>query len=573
MKSTIAQRSERRSQPRVTLNVGVSFVDPSNIRFEETNLSEGGILIYCEDPPEVGTTVCVTLVFEPGQDPIVLTGRVAHVNKGDRERCVMGVQWLSVPSRERSRLHEAVTSARRGPRLILLVDDDLSFCSVIGNLLTTSGYETISASSWPEALGILRTQPVDAMVLDYILPDGESTAHLRELRILNPMLPVVLVSAHVELERLTAEGAPHDVFDILTKPFDFSRLLAILERLGEDRVTDRSFGDEHGESTLHRPPRYSDKMNQLWYQCRLFAELDSTICIGGETGVGKTLIACWLHQLGPRHKGPFVTLECGSVESNLLGSEIFGHERGAFTGAHKRHIGALERSNGGTLFLDEISQLDLRSQSKLLAFLDSGTFRRLGGNETLRSNARIVTATNANLQEMVRQNRFREDLWFRIEVLRLEVPPLRERHDDLVALAYDLLREMCEEHRRGVPVLRASAIKMLKTYPWPGNVRELRNVLERTLVATPGDRLTSLSLPESGEVAALSAVPAPVPETAADDPGSDLPEELRVQKQQIKDALLAAGGNVSQAARDLSLSRWALYRIMRRFGIKQPPKS
>ena len=376
---------------------------------------------------------------------------------------------------------------------VLLVDDDRAFSSLAAAALHREGASVTVAHSLHEARAAWSSQSFELVVLDRRLPDGDGLAALPEVKAQAPLAQVVMVTAHGDIAS-AVEAMRLGAADYLAKPIELSDLVFKAKRVADDvRLRERL---HHVEGTLptrrgvipSRAPVMKPVMETL---ARVAATSPrSAVLLLGETGTGKEALAWHLHQQSFGAAMPFIQVNCAALPESMAESELFGHERGAFTDAKSTRRGLVELAARGTLFLDEVGELSPALQAKLLTFLDGGRFRRLGGAAELTSVTRVVAATNRDLQRLVSEGKFREDLWFRLSVFRIDVPPLRERREDLGPLAAELLSRLAREQgRRDVPSLSAAALAALQHYAFPGNVRELRNLLERALAVEPGPEL------------------------------------------------------------------------------------
>ncbi len=374
---------------------------------------------------------------------------------------------------------------------ILLVDDDRAFGSMAAAALQREGGSVVLAHSLRAARQAIERTAPEVVILDRRLPDGDGLAFLPELKTAVPSAYVVMVTAHGDVAS-AVEAVKAGAADYVVKPVELSDLVLRVER-GADalRMRDRL---QHAESELagrHRlvPPRSATMRQVVAMMERIATAPRSPVLILGETGAGKELLARELHRLSAGDAAPFVHVNCAALPESTVESELFGHERGAFTDARTARRGLVEIASGGALFLDEVGELPLALQAKLLTFLDGGRFRRLGGTTELTSAARVIAATNRDLEAAIAAGTFREDLWFRLSVFRLTVPPLRERREDVIPLAEHIVQSLGAELGRRDVTLGPRARERLGRYPFPGNVRELRNVLERAVVLEPGREL------------------------------------------------------------------------------------
>jgi DNA-binding NtrC family response regulator len=387
---------------------------------------------------------------------------------------------------------------------VLLVEDRDSLRSMLRSTLEAEGFEVAEAPDGATATAALASGRFSAVVTDLRLPGKDGHAVLAAARDADPDLPVIVMTAYGTVE--DAVGAmKHGAFDFIAKPVDPDHLVLLLRRamerralLEENLLLREEFAERFG---FPRIVGESQAMVDLGRQVQKVAPTDASVLLQGESGTGKELIARALHHLGPRRAAPFVAINCAAIPETLLESELFGHEKGAFTGASATKKGRIELADGGTLFLDEIGELGPAVQAKLLRFLQERTFERVGGNRTLSVQVRVVAATNRDLGREVAERRFREDLYFRLAVVVLEVPPLRERPGDLPALARHFLERYRRELGREGLRFGEGALEAIRAYPWPGNVRELQNAVERAAILADGDEIgpAHLGLGTEGE--------------------------------------------------------------------------
>lgn len=381
---------------------------------------------------------------------------------------------------------------------VLVVDDEESVCQMLKDLLETEGYEVVTALEAREALEKLDQEEVNAALVDIRMPDIDGLAFFKLLKEKGYTFPVILMTAYGSTDT-AIEAMKLGAFDYVLKPFNIEELLLTVKKAVEVEALARETealrrelaGDAPAEELIGRSPA----MIEVFKQIGKFADTDYTVLIVGETGTGKELVAGALHRNSRRRNGPFVRINCAAIPENLLESELFGYEKGAFTGAVSRKIGKFELAEGGTLFLDEIGELPLSMQAKLLRVLQVKEFERVGGTKTIKLNARIIAATNRDLVRMVKEGTFREDLYYRLNVVTIHVPPLRERKEDIPLLAEHFLRRAAAELGKAVQGFSPEAIKLLEAYDWPGNVRELRNVCERAVVLAQGPLVLPEDLP------------------------------------------------------------------------------
>jgi len=436
------------------------------------------------------------------------------------------------------------------PPRILIVDDDPGQRSLLDSFLRSQGFDTLVADSGERALELLRGEPFAMMISDVRMPGLSGLETLRRARQENAVLPVLLVTAYADIRE--AVGAMRDgALNYLAKPIDLDELLATVRQVtGLTKAAPIKFS---ADKPL--PPQViarSPLMLAVFHDASLIAPSESRVLITGESGVGKEVLADVLHAWSARAAGPLVKVNCAAIPETLLESELFGHEKGAFTGAVAQRIGRFEQANGGTIFLDEIADMSPPLQAKLLRVTQDGLFTRVGSNKELQTNARILAATNHNLEEEVKTGRFREDLFYRLNVVELNLPPLRERPEDILPLAAAFIAEFTKGKAR----FASSVPACLERYPWPGNVRELRNAMERAALLSLGEFILPEHLP--ARVRAVSG-PAPAVEPAE-------AERLgEIERQAIFQALRKHDFNRTETAKALGISRRALIYKLQRF--------
>jgi two-component system response regulator AtoC len=463
------------------------------------------------------------------------------------------------------------------PPTVLVADDDRTIRRNLVLFLRSEGYRTLEAADGQEALaGIARDAP-DAVLLDLKMPGRDGLEVLRELGPALAELPVIVVTA---LGGSTAaiEAMRRGAYDYLTKPFDLDEVLLTLKRALRQRALAFEVkalraraGEEAGESPEDRADAEpeligrSAAMREVFKAIGRAAATDAPVLIVGESGTGKELVATALHRHSARAAGPLVRVNCGALPEGLIESELFGHERGAFTGADRQRPGRFERAAGGTIFLDEVGELPQAAQAKILRVLQQREFERVGGTETLRSDARVISATHRDLPKEVVAGRFREDLYYRLNVARIVIPPLRDRPEDIPLLAESILRRVERRQGWGELSLSPEALRAIGERSWPGNVRQLENALARAVLAARGRTILPEHLDVDDAVDPLGSAAG-----SADEAGADLPLRAllaEVERRAIRRALVACGGNRTKTAQRLGISRRQLFDKLREYDI------
>ena len=430
---------------------------------------------------------------------------------------------------------------------ILVVDDDISHCTILQALLQGWGYRVESAHNGMQALEQVRQHVFDLVLCDIRMAEMDGIETLKEIKTLNPSIPVLIMTAYSSVDT-AVEALKSGALDYLIKPLDFDELQQTSSqalahtRLSESPVVDTpaaQFGMV-GDSPA---------MRTLLNNIALVAPSDATVLIHGESGTGKELVARALHASSGRSHRPLITLNCAALNESLLESELFGHEKGAFTGADKRREGRFVEADGGTLFLDEIGDISPLMQVRLLRAIQEREVQRVGSNQTLSVDVRLITATHRQLAEEVSAGRFRQDLYYRLNVVTIDMPPLRQRREDIPPLARYFLQRYAERNRKTVLGFTPQAMDMLIHYEWPGNIRELENAVERAVVLLTGEYISERELP-------LAIVGTPVSGRPLD--GNLIQPLVEVEKEAILAALEKTGGNKTEAARQLGITRKTL---------------
>jgi DNA-binding NtrC family response regulator len=373
---------------------------------------------------------------------------------------------------------------------LLLVDDDPNTLASLSRAFRLAGHEATVCDNAARAVELLRSEAFDLILSDVVMPGKSGLELLEDLKVAGVKTPIVLISGQANIE-MAVKATKLGALDFLEKPLSTDKLLVTVEnalRLSRLEEENRELKHKLGK---HELVGSGPAMKKLLAEIDRVAASETRVCILGETGTGKELVARAIHQKSPRHDAPFITLNCAAVPAELIESELFGHEKGAFTGAGARHLGKFEQADGGTLFLDEIGDMPVAMQAKLLRVLEEGEVERVGGDKPVRVNVRVLVATHRNLEELVKQNTFRRDLFHRIFVFPLPLPPLRERPEDFPALVAHFAQQVAAQNGWKEKVFGGDAITELQRYAWPGNVRELRNVVERLVLLSAEEEITA----------------------------------------------------------------------------------
>ncbi len=440
---------------------------------------------------------------------------------------------------------------------VLIVDDEQVHRYMLSSMLKEWGWRCIEADDGTTAVAAVEKHNYDAVLMDIrmVKMDGREAFH--KIHAMRPALPVILMTAYSSVDDaviMIREGA----HDYLTKPLDFDRLRLALERAVDHRqVTEKKQQPREQQTSLQTGIiGESPKMQELLEMISYVAPTEATVLVYGESGTGKELVAEALHSNSERKGGPFIKVNCAALAESLLESELFGHEKGAFTGADRERDGKFVQADGGTLFLDEIGETSQAMQVKLLRVLQEHELQRVGGEKTIQVDVRIIAATNRNLEDEVKTGNFREDLYYRLNVVMLEVPPLRTRAGDIPLLVNHFVRKFAEKNRRSVQSVIPECMEALNSYPWPGNVRELENAIERGIILMRGDQLTQKSLPLSVQNYKRQSAP-----EADTEPASLYEAEKRL----VIETLAKTEGNKSEAARRLGITRKTLQNKLNKY--------
>ncbi|MBI5103351.1 MAG: sigma-54-dependent Fis family transcriptional regulator [Nitrospirae bacterium] len=443
--------------------------------------------------------------------------------------------------------------------VIMIVDDEEGIRTTLQGIFEDEGYETVGASSGEEALRLAKEHIPDIVVLDVWLSGMDGIETMKELLEGNPSLPVVIISGHANIE-LAVKATRMGAYDILEKPLSLEKVLITVQRALEKRnleIENRLLKQDLLKK--FRLVGNSPKMVQLKEQIRMAGVSNSRVLILGESGAGKELVARLLHENSPRASRPFVEVNCAAIPQELIESELFGHEKGSFTGAFEMKKGKFEQADGGTLFLDEIGDMSLQTQAKVLRVIETQEFQRVGGNKNIKVDTRILSATNKDLAEEVKKNNFREDLFFRLNVIPINVPALRDRIIDLPDLVEYFLDLFAAEYRQQPKKVSPDAIKILQKHSWPGNIRELKNTLERLVIMTPSRTITAadLAMPASDKQDYFSC-------TLLKDARDMFEKDFIIRKLQENN------WNISKTAEVMDIERSNLHRKIKAYEISMP---
>jgi len=452
---------------------------------------------------------------------------------------------------------------------ILIVDDDPGHLTTLKTITKSWGYTVETANDGVVAVDTVKSGPVDLILMDVRMTNMSGIEALSQIKDYNPSIPVIIMTAYSSVES-AVEALKSGAYDYLIKPLDFEVLKLTIERASEHaglKAENRALKEHlRSDYDIANIIGRSQPMKKLMDMMSMVAPSEATVLITGESGTGKELIARSLHFNSPRKEKPLVVVNCASIAETLLESELFGHEKGAFTGADKRREGRFMQANHGTIFLDEIGETSPTMQAKLLRVLQEKEVQRVGSEETIKVDVRIVAATNRNLEADVANGRFREDLFYRLNVMNLNVPPLKERQEDIPLFAQHFLKKFADKNRKTVKGFVPLAVDMLLNYDWPGNVRELENAIERAVILLTGEHITEKQLPlnitkkyPDPDLSTSPIAAAPVMD------GTRSMEEI--EKEAILATLKASGGNKSETARRLGITRKTLHNKLKNYGL------
>lgn len=452
-------------------------------------------------------------------------------------------------------------------KTIMIVDDEPTICASLGGALDDEGYKVVVARDGPEALKSIEEEVPDLVLLDIWMPELDGIETLKRIRSQYPGLQVIMISGHGTIE--TAVTATKlGAFDFIEKPLSLDKTLLTIQnalnfrQLKDDNLILRQKAERHYKLTGS-----SSAIQQLRATIERVAPTQATVLITGENGTGKELVARAIHRLSPRNSRPLVEVNCAALPEQLIESELFGHEKGAFTGANERRRGRFDLASNGTVFLDEIGDMSMKTQAKILRILQEQRFERVGGTKTIQVDVRIIAATNKDLSQEIREERFREDLYYRLNVIPIHVPPIRERSEDIPLLVEDFLEEFAREGGTRKKQITPEALRALQRQPWPGNVRELKNFIERLVILVPDEVLDLSHFPdgftrETGPALTSKALDQPTFKKA----------KHEFEKEYLRRKLQEYHWNISQTAEAIGLERSHLHRKIKAHGVEPTPE-
>jgi DNA-binding NtrC family response regulator len=453
------------------------------------------------------------------------------------------------------------------------VDDEPLVRRSLSELLTLSGYAVSTASDGKEALNLLKTYHADIVITDIKMPQMDGIQLLKEIKSINRDIPVILITGYASIEN-AVEAMKEGAYDYVTKPIMDSEIKIVLDRLLqqkellEENIKLKQQISAGSRDKFHEIVGKSAKMQKIYTLIEAITSTRANVLIHGESGTGKRLIAHAIHNCNEQERGkPFVEVSCGALSETLLESELFGHVKGSFTSAIKDKMGRFELASGGTIFLDEIDAFSTALQVKLLRVLQEGEFERVGDNKTIKIDIRVIAATNQKLEELIKQGKFRKDLYYRLNIISIEVPPLRERKNDIPLLIEDFIKKHSKHLSKKIERVSAEAMAKFTDYDWPGNIRELENVIERAIILSKGPMIEVEDLPDLFHNLQE-------PQEVNTENNLKLKEALRSpEKTLILKALKSTNGNRNETARVLGINRTTLYKKMQKFGLLKTYKA
>jgi len=454
--------------------------------------------------------------------------------------------------------------------IILIVDDEESVRNSLAGVMRDEGYEVVSAVSGKEGIGLLHETQPSLALLDINMPEMDGIETLRRFKEMRPDMPVIMVTGHGTIEtavKTTKMGA----YDFIMKPPEMEPLLLVVKHgLEESRLRQENESLKRSIERRHEIIGESEKIKTLKQQIALAGPTNGWVLIHGESGTGKELVARAIHRASRRSSGPFVEVNCAAIPQELIESELFGHEKGSFTGATGMKRGKFELAHGGTIFLDEIADMSMATQAKVLRVLEGQEFQRVGGTKTLKADVRVIAASNKTLVDEIKKGAFREDLYYRLNVIPLEVPPLRERVDDIPRLVRHFLQEFSTEYGQKTKTIDDDALDLFVRYQWPGNVRELRNIIERLIIMAPAPvlRVQDVPPPINSSQPDRQASAAPIGGRGGHNHATLKDARAAFERDFIMQKLRENGGNVSRTADAIGVERSNLHRKIKAHGIE-----
>ncbi|MDI3547487.1 MAG: two-component system, NtrC family, response regulator AtoC [Halanaerobiales bacterium] len=453
--------------------------------------------------------------------------------------------------------------------VILIIDDDRGLRVSLSAFLEKKGYSTLTAATAQEGLEIIENNTVDLVLLDIRMPGMDGITALKKIKEINSDLNVIIITGYGSIET-AVEAMKEGAVDYVTKPFNLKELSSKIETslkikymVIKNKLDER---EEEGRESFSNLIGKSKQMQEVYELIAKIARKDVTVLILGESGVGKEMVAKAIHQNSQRKDGPFIKVNCAALPDQLLESELFGYEKGAFTGASRQKKGMFELADGGTIFLDEIGDMSLATQAKILRVLQEHEFQRLGGEETIRVNVRVLAATNIDIQQAIERGKFREDLYYRLNVVRINMPPLRERPEDIPLLTNEFIKEYNQKHNKEINGVAPDAMRLLMSYDWPGNVRELKNICEQAVVLNDSNVITAADLPVEirGKGFNLDA-------NQSNQSLKDITKNLtsEIERKIITETLEETGWNRNETAQKLGITPRTLYNKIKEYKIER----
>ncbi|MBI4722594.1 MAG: sigma-54-dependent Fis family transcriptional regulator [Candidatus Stahlbacteria bacterium] len=445
---------------------------------------------------------------------------------------------------------------------ILIIDDEVNILSVLSDILKDDGYFVFTATTGEKGLGILKNEEIDLTLLDVKLPDMNGITILERIKITNPRVEVIMISGHTTIE-LAVKATKLGAYDFIEKPLSIERVrIAILRALERSKLlTEKDELAKIGMSG-YKILGESSAMKSIRETISRCAPTDSKVLILGETGTGKELVAGAIHYYSLRSRAPFIKVNCAAIPETLIESELFGHEKGAFTGATSKKVGKFELANNGTIFLDEIGDMGLSCQAKVLRILETGELERVGGTQSIKVDVRVIAATNKDMANEIKENKFRDDLYYRLNVVPIYVPSLKEHRSDIPIFIRHFMTQFCQERSLHIPMLDTDALALLSGYDYPGNIRELRNIVERIAIMIPKEIITAADVSPL-----LGLKPADRTDILSDSLTLSQAQKVFLKKH-IERELMRHNYNIKATAETLGIERPNLYRKMKELGIQ-----